>query len=168
MQLHMKHAPGRRAGSSWPVDASVGRWFNPRERGQPRMQRALGRPAQAETARSLTRIELFESLTEAEVQQLERRCLWQRWNAGEQIIDRETQSNDVYFVIRGRVRIIDYSQSGHREVVFDELRPGAVVGELAAIDGEPRSVNVVAVDETLTASLPADVFIGIVTAHPPV
>jgi CRP-like cAMP-binding protein len=132
------------------------------------MQRALARPAQAETARSLVRIELFESLTEQEVLQLERRCLWQRWNAGEQIIDRETESNDVYFVIRGRVRVIDYSHSGHREVVFDELGPGAVVGELAAIDGEPRSVNVVAVDETLTASLPADAFIGIVTAHPPV
>jgi CRP-like cAMP-binding protein len=132
------------------------------------MRRVLERTASAETARSLVHIELFESLAQAEVLQLERRCLWQRWHPGEQIIDRETESNDVYFVIRGRVRVIDYSHSGHREVVFDELGPGAVVGELAAIDGEPRSVNVVATAETVTASLPADSFMSLVLEHPPV
>jgi CRP/FNR family transcriptional regulator, cyclic AMP receptor protein len=132
------------------------------------MRRALERTGSAETARSLGHIELFESLEAAELIQLERLCVWQRWHAGEQIIDRETLSNDVFFIIRGRVRVIDYSHSGHREVVFDELRSGAVVGELAAIDGEPRSVNVVATDETVTASLPAESFIGIVLGHPKV
>jgi CRP-like cAMP-binding protein len=132
------------------------------------MRRTSERAAPAETARSLAHIELFESLPAEELAQLERRCTWQRWNAGEQIIDRETLSNDVYFIVRGRVRVIDYSQSGHREVVFDELSAGAVVGELAAIDGEPRSVNVMAVAETLTASLGAEAFIAIIIEHPKV
>jgi CRP-like cAMP-binding protein len=130
------------------------------------MRRALERTAPAEMVRSLANIELFESLGAEEIARLERRCVWQRWHAGEQIIDREMQSNDVYFVIRGRVRVIDYSHTGHREVVFDELRPGSIVGELAAIDGEPRSVNVVAVDETVTASMPAEAFIRIVLEQP--
>ncbi|MBX6369174.1 MAG: Crp/Fnr family transcriptional regulator [Rhodospirillales bacterium] len=132
------------------------------------MRRTSERAAPAETARSLAHIELFESLPAEELVQLERRCTWQRWNAGEQIIDRETLSNDVYFIVRGRVRVIDYSHSGHREVVFDELSAGAVVGELAAIDGEPRSVNVMAVTETLTASLGAEAFIAIIIEHPKV
>jgi len=130
------------------------------------MRRVVERTAPVEMTRSLANIELFESLAPAALAQLERRCLWQRWHAGEQIIDRETQSTDVYFIVRGRVRVIDYSHTGHREVVFDEMRAGGVVGELAAIDGEPRSVNVMAVEETLTAALGAEAFIGMLIEHP--
>jgi CRP/FNR family transcriptional regulator, cyclic AMP receptor protein len=130
------------------------------------MRRAAERTAPVEMTRSLENIELFESLNPEARAQLERRCTWQRWDAGEQIIDRETASTDVYFVVRGKVRVIDYSQSGHREVVFDELGPGSVVGELAAIDGEPRSVNVLAVDETVTAALPGESFVGLLIEQP--
>jgi CRP-like cAMP-binding protein len=128
------------------------------------MPRGNERPAGADT-RSLAGIDLLEGLAPQALHELERRCLWQKWQAGEQIIDRETQSSDVFFVARGSVRVIDYSTSGHREVVFDEIGAGGFFGELAAIDGEPRSVNIVAIGETLTAALPGDHFVELLFDH---
>jgi CRP/FNR family cyclic AMP-dependent transcriptional regulator len=132
------------------------------------MRRPADKSAPAEAMRSLAGIELLSSLDPASMQQLERRCTWHRWHVGEQIIDRESSTNDIYFVVKGLARVIDYSQTGHREIVFDEVGPGGFFGELAAIDGEPRSLNVVAEAETLTASLDADTFINMLLEHPKV
>jgi CRP-like cAMP-binding protein len=123
--------------------------------------RIADRAGRQEPARSLARIELLRSLDEQKLHALERRCAWRKWRAGEQIIDRETMSNDVYFVVSGRARVVDYSSSGNREVIFDELEDGTYFGELAAIDGEPRSANIVAVEETLTASISSGEFINL-------
>ena len=126
---------------------------------------SLPSAAAVDAARSLDGVHLLEALTPEERRALERRCFWRRWAPGEQIIDRETLSNDVYFIVRGRARVTDYSVSGHREIVFDELAAGMAFGELAALDGEPRSAHIVAVDEVLTASLPAEAFIDLLFEH---
>jgi CRP/FNR family transcriptional regulator, cyclic AMP receptor protein len=123
------------------------------------------KPSQSEMPRSLAAIDLFATLNDQARQALERRCTWRRWAAGEQIIDRETTSNDVYFMVSGRARVIDYSNTGHREVIFDEIEPGGYFGELAAIDGEPRSANIVAIDETVTAALTAEAFVDVLFEH---
>jgi len=121
--------------------------------------------SQADLPRSLAGIDLIACLDEPARHALERRCLWRRWAAGEQIIDRETQSSDVYFVVSGLVRVIDYDDSGRREIIFDEIGPGGYFGELAAIDGEPRSANIVAAEETVTALLSAEAFIEMLFQH---
>ena len=93
--------------------------------------------------RSLAGITLLEGLDEHTRKELELRCRWVRVKAHEQIIDRESESRDVYFIVEGRVRVLNYSMSG-REITFDEAGPGGYFGELAAIDGQPRSANVIA------------------------
>lgn len=123
------------------------------------------KPSRSEMPRSLAHVDLFATLKDEARQALERRCLWRRWATGEQIIDRETISNDVYFLVSGRARVVDYSDTGHREVIFDEIEPGGYFGELAAIDGEPRSANIVAVEETVTAALSAGAFVDILFEH---
>jgi CRP/FNR family cyclic AMP-dependent transcriptional regulator len=123
------------------------------------------RQSQVELPRSLAGVDLIACLDEPSRQALERRCSWRRWAAGEQIIDRETQTNDVYFVVSGRARVIDYDDSGRREVIFDEIGPGGYFGELAAIDGEPRSANIVAAEETVTALLSAEAFVETLFQH---
>jgi CRP/FNR family cyclic AMP-dependent transcriptional regulator len=120
---------------------------------------------QAELPRSLAGVDLIACLDEPSRHAIERRCAWRRWAPGEQIIDRETQSNDVYFVVAGRARVIDYDESGRREVIFDEIGPGGYFGELAAIDGEPRSANIVAAGETVTALLSGEAFIETLFQH---
>jgi CRP-like cAMP-binding protein len=124
--------------------------------------------AMSETASgTLAGVNLLAPLAPAERQAVERRCRWRRFTAGEQIIDRETESTDVYFVVQGSVRVVNYALSG-REVSFDDIEAGGYFGELAAIDSAPRSANIVAINETVTAALPAAAFLEAVTSHPQV
>ena len=53
--------------------------------------------------------------------------------------------------------MINYSLSG-REVTFDDREGGAYFGELNALDDEPRSANIVALDEKVVASFSQEVF----------
>lgn len=118
-------------------------------------------------AQSLAGIELLKALAPAERQTLERRCRWRSFDEGEQIIDRETQSEDVFFVISGTARVVNYSQGG-REVSFDDIGPGGLFGELAALDNRPRSASVVAKTDMAIASVSAAAFRELLLQHPPI
>ena len=116
---------------------------------------------------NLELIEILKHLSPEARRGLVLRCRWKIWEPGEQIIDRETESADVYFVTHGTARVVNYGLSG-REVSFDDIPTGGSFGELAAIDGGRRSANVVAVDVTTTAIMPAKIFLEMLVEHPEV
>lgn len=106
---------------------------------------------------SLRGIGILQSMPEKGQRKLEALCRWRDFTRDEQIIDRDSDTGDVFFIVRGRVRVVNYSYSG-REVSYDDLRAGAVFGEMSAIDGEPRSANVVAREDTTVAALSPEQF----------
>lgn len=110
-------------------------------------------------------IEILASLGEQPRRELERRCRWRRYGANEQILDKDSEDRDIYFVVRGAVQIVNYSMSG-REVAFARLGPGSYFGELSAIDGHPRSASVVALQDSLLASVPPQTFVELVIRNP--
>jgi CRP-like cAMP-binding protein len=116
--------------------------------------------------RTLAGIALFAPLGEAARKTVETRCRWRTFEADQPIIDRDSEDTDVYFLVAGRVRVVIYSESG-REVSFDEIEAGTCVGELAAIDGAPRSASVVSLEPALLASLPRQAFLDAVLANAP-
>ena len=91
-------------------------------------------------ARSLADVALFADLPEAARRQIEKACRWRTYAAGQTIILRDEGGNDVYFVVAGLARVVLYSAAG-REVSFDEIGPGACVGELAAIAAALRQAT---------------------------
>ncbi|MDP6882780.1 MAG: Crp/Fnr family transcriptional regulator [Rhodospirillales bacterium] len=103
--------------------------------------------------------------TKKDVATLEKSCRWKRYAAHEQIIDRQSELRDVYFVVEGRVRVVNYSLSG-REITLDDVSEGGYFGELAALDSQPRSASVIALTETLVISLPPDIFLKTLSRHP--
>lgn len=103
-------------------------------------------------AETLDNIALLADIPSEDRRDLEKRCAWRHYGAKEQIIDRDSDSGDVYFVVAGEVRIVNYSYSG-REVSYDDVGAGGFFGELAAIDGKPRSATVVTLKKTIVASL---------------
>ncbi len=113
---------------------------------------------------SLDRIRLLAALSPAERAGLVRACRWKRYAAGEQIIDHQGETREVFFVAEGRVRVANYSLSG-REVTLVDIAAGDHFGELAALDGAPRSASVTAVEATVTAALPHEHFVRLVTGH---
>jgi CRP-like cAMP-binding protein len=84
---------------------------------------------------------------------------------GEIVISHLDEDRDVFFVLEGRLRATLYSRSGH-EVNYRDVGPGDVVGELAAIDGAPRSATVEALEPARLGRLSAAAFRELVKTRP--
>ena len=114
---------------------------------------------------NLDGIRLLAPLSPAHRSALAARCAWRRFKPGEVVLSREADNRDVLFLVSGRVRVVNYAASG-REIAYAMVEPGAHVGELAALDGGPRSASVEAIDACLIAFLPSGPFHELLLAHP--
>jgi len=114
---------------------------------------------------TLKGVTLFSILKKDELAAVEKHCRWRTFAPHQQIIDRESPSRDVFFVISGKVRVVNYSYSG-RGIILDELSPGSYFGELSAIDNQPRSARVISIAASLIASLPQKYFLDTLETHP--
>ncbi|MDR6289970.1 MULTISPECIES: Crp/Fnr family transcriptional regulator [Inquilinus] len=119
----------------------------------------------ANDARSLDGIDLLSVVPPAIRAEILKQCRWQRFEAQEQIIDRNDDPDHVYFLVEGRVRVVIYSASG-REITFDDLEAGSMFGELSGLDRAPRSANVMALTDATVAVLPTAAFRAVVTENP--
>jgi CRP/FNR family transcriptional regulator, cyclic AMP receptor protein len=105
------------------------------------------------SALGLKGIALLEGIAPERLEALARECAWRRYEAGQSIISRDAPDRDMYFIVSGRVRVTTYSAAG-RQVTFRDFGPGEHLGEVAAIDGMPRSADVVGLQGGLLASVP--------------
>ena len=64
----------------------------------------------------------------------------------------------MYFIVSGEVRVKHFSARG-RAVSFRDMAAGEMFGELAALDGQPRSAEVAALEPTFIASLTRERFL---------
>lgn len=117
------------------------------------------------TRDSLRGIELFKELSADDLATLAERCRWRRYDAHEQIIHHLDKSRDVYFIVEGEVRAITYSLDG-KEVTFRDIAAGDMFGEFAAIDGEPRAANIVAIKPSFVAAMSDGCFWEVLQRYP--
>lgn len=113
----------------------------------------------------LAGIGLLSDMEMSARERLARQCRWKRYGGHEQIIDRQSEGTEICFVVEGAVRIGIYSLSG-REVTLEDVPAGGFFGELAAIDGKPRSASVMAIEHALVAALPGEDFRRLMEGHP--
>ena len=113
---------------------------------------------------NLSGIDLLSDLDSGDLAKVEEACSFRRYADQEQIIDRQSESTDVFFVISGSVRVVNYSLTG-REIALDDMTTGAYFGELAALDGEPRSASVMALADCLVAAMPQEQFLLLLEKH---
>jgi CRP/FNR family transcriptional regulator, cyclic AMP receptor protein len=113
-------------------------------------------------------VRIFSEVPMRDRQDIEKRlCRWVNYKSGELVIDYLDKSDDVFFVISGQVSVTLYSLTG-RVVSFRELGPGQTFGELAALDGAPRSASVHVRTEGLIAHMTAQHFREVLHDHPSV
>ena len=103
---------------------------------------------------------IFLDLNELDRIQLEKKSNINIFEPGDTIIEQGDDTNTVYFLISGTVHVLDYSRS-HRAVTYASLNDGEMFGEMAAIDGFPRSAWVCAISTCKIISLPGSTFINI-------
>lgn len=116
---------------------------------------------------SLRRLPILAGLSDAAVERVAQSCLWRGHEAGEQIVGYRDPSTDVYFLVTGRARAIMYSSEG-KAVIFVDLHPGTIFGEIAAIDRKPRSASIEALEPCTIASLSANRFEDLLLREPTV
>ena len=123
------------------------------------------KPPQSNKSYSLEKIALWRGLPPVALAQIHKRCRWKTYSEGEQILSYLDRSDDVYFITEGGVRITFYSLQG-TVVTLGDLAAGEIFGEMAAIDGSPRSASIVALTPCCVASMPASAFRDIVKTEP--
>ena len=116
-------------------------------------------------AKKLAGVELFAEFSTKQLDAVAKHCRQRNYAANQQIVGHLDETNDVYFILSGRVRVNVYSTAG-KVVSFRDIDAGETFGELAAIDGLPRSANVVALEDTAIASMSATVFWEVLMSHP--
>ncbi|MCH7485813.1 MAG: Crp/Fnr family transcriptional regulator [Proteobacteria bacterium] len=117
--------------------------------------------------KALHKVKLFAGLSPEELGKIEVVCRYKRFSANEQIFDRNSKARDVFFVIRGKVRVVNYSLAG-REITLDDISEGEYFGELAALDGQPRSASIMALTDCLIVALSPVQFVQVLERHPKV
>lgn len=117
--------------------------------------------------RTLDGIKLLAGLEAGHRRRLAELCSWRPHVRSSMIVSSDAESTDVHFLAKGRVRVTFFAPNG-REVKFRDLEAGSCFGELAAIDGQARSVSVVALDDSVVATITRAQFWRLVQAHPAV
>ena len=114
--------------------------------------------------RALARVALLAGLPPAAIAALVTECGWRTYERGADIIGQESDDTNVYFIAEGQVRVTIFARSG-REIAFRDLGEGTGFGELSAIDGLARSASVVALRDTVLASIPRVRFWSLLRNH---
>ena len=117
--------------------------------------RVAGDPAAASAA--LGRVPLFRALPDAELLALARTARLRRFRRGEVIFHQGDPGDALFIVSQGRVKISLPSDAGD-EAILATLRAGDFFGELALLDGAPRSASATALEPTETLVVPRERF----------
>ena len=96
---------------------------------------------------------------------LEALARWRGYRPGDIILEAGDASSDVYLVKDGVLRVYVRSLGGH-ELILNEIGAGALFGEIAALDGGPRSAGIMALTRAQICALPAQAFVDFVTQTP--
>jgi len=89
-----------------------------------------------------------------------------RFDAGTTVFREGDHGAFVYAVVDGQVKLTVATRAG-RDVLVAMKRPGDAFGELAAIDGRPRSATATATRATVLAALDGSAFLEVLERRPP-
>lgn len=100
---------------------------------------------------------IFEELSDEDLQTVLNKISIVRFERGETIIAHEARDTDVFLLLEGQALANRYSLAG-REISYRRLPANSYVGELAVFDGQPRSVNIVALSEVVMGRISGAAF----------
>ncbi|MEW9528619.1 Crp/Fnr family transcriptional regulator [Microbispora sp. NPDC049125] len=89
--------------------------------------------------------EFLALLTEEEADDLRAAGRARRWERGATVMSEGETADWVLVLTRGRVKVSSHTASGN-EVVLAVRGPGALLGDMSALDGDPRSGTVTALE----------------------
>jgi CRP-like cAMP-binding protein len=113
----------------------------------------------------LAAMPLFGGVDTATLERIAMDCVEQSFDEGRIVVEQGATSRDVYMMLSGRAIGMMLTEAG-RQVSFMEFGPTAYFGELAAIDGQPRSITVSVTEHSRIARLSHAAFAGWMEREP--
>jgi CRP-like cAMP-binding protein len=118
-------------------------------------------------SRLLAGTELFKALPAAELAACARQFREVRFAKGQLLFARHDDGSQLYLIAQGRVRLAIASAAG-RELSFQIATAGDVIGEIAVLDGKPRSADATALTPVVAYALERSALRELWTRHPAV
>lgn len=115
----------------------------------------------------LGKTELFSRLDDEILDRLAERAIARRYRRGQLIFGEGDSGESLFLVVDGLVKVFVTSDEGE-EMVLITLRSGDSFGELALIDGQPRSASAQALEETSVLVVTREVLLELMLAFPPI
>jgi len=91
---------------------------------------------------------LFAAMQPEELDEILKFASDRRVRRGQTIFQRGDNGSSLMAVLRGRVRISSVSGDG-KELTLNVINTGEIFGEIALLDGQPRSADAVAIEDTV-------------------
>ncbi len=113
----------------------------------------------------LARHPLFRQLREAELTSLLAHARVERRRANDVVFRQGDTGVGLVAVLSGQVKITS-SSAGGREIVLNLINPGEVFGEMALLDGKPRSADAVTTATSELLIIDRRDFVPFLEAHP--
>ena len=110
-------------------------------------------------------VPLFSDLNRPSVKKITERMVARTYNKEQMILVEESMGETFFILSDGSVKITRMSDDG-REVILAILGEGDFFGEMALLDGEGRSANVVALADTEVLTLQRSDFLDILEQFP--
>ena len=114
---------------------------------------------------ALSAMPLFRGLDDDALESIARGLRTRRFRRGEVIFHLGDPGDALFIVSSGAVKITLPSETGD-EAILATLRPGDFFGELALLDGAPRSATAAALEPTETLVLPRQRFRELIATEP--
>lgn len=89
----------------------------------------------------------------------------QRHPPGAQVIAKGEDPGPLMLLVSGRLKVTAAALDG-RSITFRIVEPVDIVGEIAVLDGRPRTADVVALNTSLLFLLPRDAILAALRKHP--
>jgi CRP-like cAMP-binding protein len=121
------------------------------------IRRSWDRPTQRDWSEVLGALPLFSGVPKRHVRAIAK-LAWRVDRApGEVIVQAGDRGNSLYLVLEGRARVVGKSRF---------LRPGDFFGEMALIDGGPRSATIIAASQVRLMMLQRQTFLKALEHNP--
>lgn len=114
---------------------------------------------------SLRRCALFAHVPDEGLRSVAELMRRRRFRRNEMIFHQGDIGDSLQVVASGGIKIVLASPDGE-EAIIASLKPGDFFGELALLDGAPRSTSAMALEATETLALPRDEFLRLIAEDP--
>ena len=109
----------------------------------------------------LSKLPMLSCLSEREMAIVRKQCIVCSFDPGDIILKRGELDKSVYFMIHGCAHVLNYSSSG-RAVTYASAGKEEMFGEMAAIDGLPRSAWVCAISHCKLIRIRDNIFMDFI------